>query len=81
MSYVQQPNVSSFLVTPSTSIVVKSLIMNWKSKPCPLYQIPVYVCKQIVNQFSQVISFYFNESIGLGSFPDVLKITRGYIPF
>ena len=76
MSYMQQPNVSSFFVTPSTAIEVKNLIMNCKSKSCPLNQIPIYVYKQIVDLLSQVISFYFNESISLGSFPDVLKITR-----
>ena len=35
----------------------------------------VYI-KQIVDQWSQDISYYFNESITLGSFPDVSKITR-----
>ena len=45
-------------------------------KSCPLNQIPVHVYKQIVDPLSQVISIYFNESISLGSFPDVLEITR-----
>ena len=41
MSYMQQPNASSFFVTPYTAIEVNSLIMNSMSESCPTNQIPV----------------------------------------
>ena len=76
LSYVSNLSQESFYMSPCTPEEVGNLISGMPDKSCPLFEVPVFIYKLYSEPLSSIIADLFNDSIALGSFPDLLKIAR-----
>ena len=74
--YMGPPSNRSFFAYPSSTHEVEVVVNSFKTKGCNINEIPVYIYKRLSYLISPFISAVFNESLSLGKFPTVLKISR-----
>ena len=75
-SYLDEPNIRTFFVKPSSGSEVKKIILKSENKSSMLDEIPISVFKHIVDLVSPLFSNMFNESILTGTFPSIFKTSR-----
>ena len=73
-SYLNNPNNSSFFMSPVISQEVETAIQNLKNNGSGLHKISILVLKEVKSTISKFLSDIFNLCIKSGHFPDELKI-------
>ena len=76
MSYLSNPNPSSFFISSSTPEEVERTISSFPNKSSNIDDIPNFVFRRISGIISPVISLLFNESVCVGEFPSIFKLAR-----
>jgi endonuclease/exonuclease/phosphatase family metal-dependent hydrolase len=69
-------NDQTFVYFPTDQQEVMHVINSFKSKNSNLDSIPSFMYKHVADIISPIIAELINSSINLGTFPDVLKISR-----
>ena len=73
LSYLSNPNLNSFFITPCIFDEVSSVIQSLKNgKSCGPNSIPIKLLKILDSLFSVYLSTLINESFETGIFPDKL---------
>ena len=75
-SFLGPSLINSFYIKPTTCHEIESIIMSFKSKGAPIYEIPTKIYKFISKEISSSLSYLINFSIRIGEFPKILKTAR-----
>ncbi len=77
LSYLSNPNLESFFISPCTSDEVSTVIQSLKNgKSCGPNSIPIKLMKILDSHVSVHLATLINESFETGIFPDKLKIAK-----
>ena len=75
-TYYVNRNPNSFMYFPCTHDEIEKIIRGLKNKKGSLGEIPVSMLKKITDLVCPILSKLFNQSVSLGSFPEILKVAK-----
>ena len=73
-SYLRNPNVSSFFMSPIVNQDIENAIMDLKDNGCGIHKFATSVLKEVRFTISNVLAKIYNHCIENGYFPEELKL-------